>query len=57
MGSGKAQGHECRHRASSERHSYLARQLSQRKIEFRILDNAFGWIADLERAPKLADDS
>jgi len=36
-------------------HSYLARQLSQRQIEYRVLDNAFGWIADLEQAQKLAD--
>ena len=34
-------------------HSYLARQLSQRQIEYRVLDNAFGWIADLEQAQKL----
>ena len=39
----------------SNGHSYLARQLSQRQIEYRILDNAFGWIADFERAQKLAD--
>ena len=37
-------------------HSYLARQLSKRKIEYRVLDNAFGWIADFERAQKLADN-
>jgi hypothetical protein len=36
--------------------SYLARQLSQRRIEYRVLDNAFGWIADFERAQKLADN-
>ena len=36
-------------------HSYLARQLRQRKIEHRILDNAFGWIADFAQAQKLAD--
>jgi hypothetical protein len=36
-------------------HSYLARQLSKRQIEYRILDNAFGWIADFERAQQLAD--
>lgn len=36
-------------------HSYLARQLSKRKIDYRLLDNAFGWIADFERAQKLAD--
>ena len=36
-------------------HSYLARQLSKRQIEYRILDNAFGWIADFEKAQKLAD--
>src|SRR6516225_9465117 len=36
-------------------HSYLARQLSQRKIQYRLLDNAFGWVADLEQAQKLAD--
>jgi len=37
-------------------HSYLARQMDKRKIEYRILDNAFGWIADFERAQKLADE-
>ena len=37
-------------------HSYLARQLSQRQIGYRVLDNAFGWIADFERAQKLADN-
>lgn len=37
-------------------HSYLARQLSQRKIEYRLLDNAFGWIADFEQAQKVADE-
>jgi hypothetical protein len=37
-------------------HSYLARQLSQRKIEYRVLDNAFGWIADFERAQQLANE-
>jgi hypothetical protein len=36
-------------------HSYLARQLSKRRIEYRVLDNAFGWIADFEQAQKLAD--
>ena len=36
-------------------HSYLAQQLSQRQIEYRVLDNAFGWIADFERAQKVAD--
>jgi hypothetical protein len=35
-------------------HSYLARQLGQHKIEYRILDNAFGWIGDFARAQKLA---
>ena len=37
-------------------HSYLARQMDQRKIEYRILDNAFGWIADFDQAQKLADE-
>lgn len=37
-------------------HSYLARQLSKRQIDYRILDNAFGWIADVEQAQKLADE-
>ena len=37
-------------------HSYLARQLSQRKIEYQILDNAFGWIANFDQAQKLADE-
>ena len=36
-------------------HSYLARQLNKRKVEYRLLDNAFGWIGDFERAQKLAD--
>jgi len=36
-------------------HSVLARQMSKRNIEYRVLDNAFGWIADFERAQKLAD--
>jgi hypothetical protein len=40
----------------SNGHSYLARQLRQRQIEYRVLDNAFGWIADFERAQKLADN-
>jgi len=37
-------------------HSVVARQMSQRNIEYRALDNAFGWIADFERAQKLADE-
>ena len=37
-------------------HSYLARQMSQRNLEYRVLDNAFGWIADFEQAHKLADE-
>jgi hypothetical protein len=36
-------------------HSSLARQLSQRKMEYRRLDHAFGWVADLERAQKRTD--
>lgn len=40
----------------SNGHSYLARQLSKRNIEYRVLDNAFGWIADVGRAQKLADN-
>jgi hypothetical protein len=36
-------------------HSVLARQMSKRNIEYRVLDNAFGWIAEFERAQKLAD--
>ena len=36
-------------------HSVLARQMSQRNIPYRVLDNAFGWIGDFERAQKLAD--
>jgi hypothetical protein len=35
-------------------HSVLARQMSQRNIEYRVLDNAFGWIADFEQAQQLA---
>src|ERR1700689_4349380 len=30
--------------------------MSKRHIDFRVLDNAFGWIADFEQAQKLADD-
>jgi hypothetical protein len=37
-------------------HSYLARQMVKHKIEYRVLDNAFGWIADFEQAQKLADE-
>src|ERR1051325_11957858 len=37
-------------------HSVLAAQMSKRNIEYRMLDNAFGWIADFERAQKLADE-
>jgi hypothetical protein len=37
-------------------HSYLARQLSQRQVEYRLLDNAFGWIGDWEQAQRLADE-
>ena len=37
-------------------HSYLARQMDKRKIEYRILDNAFGWIADFAQAETLADE-
>ena len=37
-------------------HSYLARQMDQRGIDYRVLDNAFGWIADFNAAQKLADE-
>jgi hypothetical protein len=37
-------------------HSCLARQMDKHGIEYRILDNAFGWIADFEKAQKLADE-
>src|SRR5437016_7444856 len=37
-------------------HRVVARQMSQRNIEYRALDNAFGWIADFKRAQKLADE-
>ena len=30
--------------------------MTQRNIEYRTLDNAFGWIADFEQAQKLAND-
>ena len=30
--------------------------IGKRKIEYRILDNAFGWIADFTAAQKLADE-
>jgi len=36
-------------------HSYLARQMRKRSIAYRVLDNAFGWIADCTQAQKLAD--
>ena len=37
-------------------HSYLARQMSQHNIEYRVLDNAFGRIADFEKAQQLANE-
>jgi hypothetical protein len=37
-------------------HSYLARQMSKRNLAYRVLDNAFGWIADFEQAQQLADE-
>jgi len=37
-------------------HSVLARQMTQRNIAYRVLDNAFGWIADFAQAQKLADE-
>jgi hypothetical protein len=37
-------------------HSVLARQMSQRNLEYRVLDNAFGWIANFEPAQQLADE-
>lgn len=37
-------------------HSYLARQMDRRGIDYRVLDNAFGWIADFDAAQKLADE-
>jgi hypothetical protein len=37
-------------------HSVLARQMSKRNIEYGVLDNAFGWIADLDQAQKLVDE-
>ncbi len=36
-------------------HSVLARQMTQHSIEYRVLDNAFGWIADFDQAQKPAD--
>jgi hypothetical protein len=30
--------------------------MSQHNIEYRVLDNAFGWISDFEQAQKLADE-
>ncbi len=30
--------------------------MSKRKIEYRVLDNAFDWISDFEQARKLADE-
>lgn len=40
----------------SNGHSYLARQLRKRQIDYRVLDNAFGWIEDFEQAQQLADN-
>jgi hypothetical protein len=37
-------------------HSVLARQMTERNIEYRVLDNAFGWISDFEQAQKLAEE-
>jgi hypothetical protein len=37
-------------------HSVLARQMTKRNIEYRVLDNAFGWIADFQHAQTLADE-
>ena len=37
-------------------HSYLARQMDKRQIECRVLDNAFGWIADFATAQRLAEE-
>ncbi len=37
-------------------HSYLARQMSQRHLDYRALDNAFSRIADFQQAQKLADE-
>jgi hypothetical protein len=31
--------------------------MSQRNLEYRVLDNAFGWIADFEQAQKLRTSS
>ena len=36
-------------------HSVLARQMSKHNSEYRVLDNAFGWIADCKRAHRLAE--
>jgi hypothetical protein len=36
-------------------HEILARKLDHAKIEYRKEDNAFTWIADIERAQRLAD--
>jgi hypothetical protein len=37
-------------------HSYLARQMDKRKMEYRVWDKAFGWIADFDKAQKQADE-
>lgn len=37
-------------------HSVLARQMSKHEIEYRVMDNAFGWISDFEQAQKLANE-
>ena len=37
-------------------HSWLARQMDKRAMEYRVLDNAFGWIADFDKAQRLADE-
>src|SRR5450755_3961367 len=36
--------------------AFWSDRLSQRNIEYRVLDNAFGWIADFETAQQLADE-
>ena len=36
-------------------HSSLARQLSRRGVEYRMLDNAFGWIQDWQQAQEVTE--
>ena len=45
----------CRLQIYFNGHNWLANQLRKRRIEYRLLDNAFGEIADWERAQKIGN--